>query len=64
MKNLVPFPSEGKVRAKFCEYGDPSKRVLSQAGSQAIFGRNNINNRSLSLYDNSNSKDLTSMYHN
>jgi len=56
IKNLVPFPSEGRVRAKFCDYGDPSKRVLSEAGSQAIFGRNSMN-RSLSLYEDSKSKN-------
>lgn len=41
IKNLVPQPSEGRVRKMFCEYGDPSKRLLSEAGSSAIIGLNN-----------------------
>jgi hypothetical protein len=46
VKNLIPQPSEGRVRALFCEYKDQSKKrlpnqsksILSQVGQNSIFG--------------------------
>lgn len=46
VKNLIPQPSEGRVRALFCEYKDTSKArlsghsksILSQAAQQSVFG--------------------------
>ena len=62
VKNLIPNPSEGRVRKLFCGYKDTSKTqlapqpssILSQAAQKSVFGLNNrlspLNHESSAAY--------------
>ena len=41
VKNLIPQPSEGRVRAMFCSYDSQPKPNLSRAGQSIFNGRLN-----------------------